>query len=860
MAFKKQNHATLSVNSPESMLHDIRTKKIEGPLARQADVWREYTENALEKPDVAIRLPTGSGKTLVGVVLAEWRRRKYGERVVYLCPTNQLVHQVATQARDFYGIDVAEFTGAKQDYLFESKNSYRQKQKIAITSYSALFNTNPYFENPDIIILDDAHSCENYISSMYSLTIDRSANASAYASLITLFETCDNIPNLARATRDIDLQSLQWLEKIPTPVFFRIKDQITSLLDIETSGNNLYYPWSLIRDHIQACNCYISATQILIRPLIPPTHSHAPFINAKQRIYMSATLGNGGDLERITGRPNIFRLSPPSMTDEQGIGRRFFVFPEVAHTEEKTEELIEESLSIFGRALFITPSDKAAEDRKSKIADLKKYEIFGAREIESSKTIFTETANATAVIANRYDGMDFPHNQCRLLILEGLPKSANLQEKFLMSKMGCGILLNDRIQTRIVQAVGRCTRANSDYAAVIVKGNEWLDYLLTNDNTQYLHPEIQAEIEFGEFQSNTNIEEILENLDSFKNQNDDWGDANETIVQGRESKTIKTAKEMIELEKSVEFEIRYVNHLWKSDFISAFDECRNVLSVVKSQNLKGYRALWNYLAGAALSMAYQSRQISEDTSKEYFADALKATMAILWLVDLAKSAGVEFNNLSSQDPYLPKIVERLEENLLNLGIKNNSKFNQAHSEIVSNLASNDAKKFEKGQLDLGIMLGFEGGNTELRAAPDPWWILGKDICIVFEDHTGATNNLLSVEKARQVFCHDNWIKENVKGINENAEIIKVLLTPVTHVSPGGLEHLNDVYIITPQDFRDWASKALGIVITVRKTLRQEGDLDWRAKAMATLENQNLTPLAVRDFFKASKASKVLKEK
>ncbi|WP_375233948.1 DEAD/DEAH box helicase [Pseudomonas savastanoi] len=76
-----------------------------------------------------MRLPTGSGKTLVGVVLAEWRRRKYGERVVYLCPTNQLVHQVATQARDFYGIDVAEFTGAKQDYLFESKNSYRQKQK-----------------------------------------------------------------------------------------------------------------------------------------------------------------------------------------------------------------------------------------------------------------------------------------------------------------------------------------------------------------------------------------------------------------------------------------------------------------------------------------------------------------------------------------------------------------------------------------------------------------------------------------------------------------------------------------------------------------------------------------------------------
>src|SRR5690554_6713286 len=111
MAFKKIVRPTLSVSTPESMLHDIRTKKIEGPLARQADVWREYVDKALELSDVAIRLPTGSGKTLVGIVLGEWRRRKFDERVVYLCPTNQLVHQVVEQARNQYGIDVASFTG-----------------------------------------------------------------------------------------------------------------------------------------------------------------------------------------------------------------------------------------------------------------------------------------------------------------------------------------------------------------------------------------------------------------------------------------------------------------------------------------------------------------------------------------------------------------------------------------------------------------------------------------------------------------------------------------------------------------------------------------------------------------------------
>ena len=50
---------------------------------------------------------------------------------------------------------------------------------------------------------------------------------------------------------------------------------------------------------------FISSSTILIRPLISPTLTHSPFRSVKQRIYMSATLGNGGDLERFFGIKNI---------------------------------------------------------------------------------------------------------------------------------------------------------------------------------------------------------------------------------------------------------------------------------------------------------------------------------------------------------------------------------------------------------------------------------------------------------------------------------------------------------------------------------------------------------------------------
>lgn len=860
MAFKKIVRPTLSVNTPESMLHDIRTKRIEGPLARQADVWREYVDTALDLPDVAIRLPTGSGKTLVGVVLGEWRRRKFEERVVYLCPTKQLVHQVVEQAKNQYGIDIAAFTGSKSEYSAEDQNAYRRKEKIAVAPYSALFNTNPYFNNADVIILDDAHSAENYVSSMFSVVIDRRNHSALFDNVLEVLAACAPQINLSKAVEPITINSYAWMEKIPSTSLLKSRDFLTSVIDAGVDGvPSLYHPWSTIRDHLHACHLYVSVGQILIRPLLPPVHVHAPFSSAKQRIYMSATLGNGGDLERITGRPKIHRLKPASMTDEQGIGRRFFVFPEVALGEQDTEALINNALPIFGRALFITPSDREANERKQSLESKSKMKVFKAAEIELSKRDFTSNPNAAAVIANRYDGMDFPHEECRLLVLEGLPKAANLQERFLLSKMGCSLLLNDRIQTRIVQAIGRCTRANSDYAAVVVKGNEWLDYLLTLDNAQYLDPEIQAEIEFGERQSEADPTEILDNLRIFKAQSEEWLDANNEIVSIRTDKVKNTPPEMLELEKVVGCEIKYVQALWRMDFMAAFDQCREVLTSVVSPTLKGYRALWNYLAGAAISLAYEHKQTAEDRSQEYYGEAMKATVAITWLVDLAKSFGAVTSAESKQDPGLPAMVEKIEEHMLALGVKNNRRFNDEQAKIMQDLASSEAKSFERGQVALGQHIGFDSDNSEQMAAPDPWWLIDKRTCVVFEDHSGATGEVLSVEKARQAFCHDNWIREHVSGLEADAIILKVLVTPVSKVARGGKEHLRDVHHLTPDEFRGFASNALGVIREIRQSLVREGDLDWRARAMASLESRGLTPAAIVSYLCSRKASDALAE-
>lgn len=456
MAFKIPDSKATCPDDPESLFRDLRKRTVPGLLSHQADLLRSYLAVHMQYADIALQLPTGSGKTLVGLLIAEWRRRKYGERVVYLCPTRQLVNQVAQQARGKYGIDVHAFTGSKTSYDARASADWQSADAVAVTTYSSLFNTNPFFSDANLVILDDAHSAENYVSAFWSLLIEKSnpeheAAFSALLGVVTRLLPSSDKSRLAAKARDAE--DMQWVEKLPTPAFQSVISEVVSLLDEHTQGNSLRYSWSTLRDSLHACHLYISRRAILIRPLIPPSNTHAPFAGAKQRLYMSATLGTGGDLERVTGRQPIHKIPVPLGWDKQGIGRRFFLFPKRSLDDDATEHFITESIKIAGRALYLVPDERSAEVIRQTIVKTVGCQVFDATEIEKSKQPFINSDKAVAVIANRYDGIDLVDNDCRLLLADGLPGGANLQERFFVLRVTAQLLLDDRILTRLVQGV-----------------------------------------------------------------------------------------------------------------------------------------------------------------------------------------------------------------------------------------------------------------------------------------------------------------------------------------------------------------------------------------------------------------------
>src|SRR5262245_12806059 len=115
---------------------------------------------------------------------------------------------------------------------------------------------------------------------------------------------------------------------------------------------------------------------------------------------MSATLAAGGDLERLTGRSKIIRLPIPEGWDRQGIGRRFFIFPEKSLAEQKVGELRRALMTEAGRSLVLTPSNERAQAITTDVEQNLNYPVFSDSDLEDRKADFVATSPAVAVVAN----------------------------------------------------------------------------------------------------------------------------------------------------------------------------------------------------------------------------------------------------------------------------------------------------------------------------------------------------------------------------------------------------------------------------------------------------------------------------
>jgi superfamily II DNA or RNA helicase len=166
--------ATGGSDSPEELFHTLagRAKShgyLRGP---QQDALRDYVKCQKEVRDVAFELPTGSGKTLVGLLIAEWHRRRIKGRAAFVTLTNQLAAQVIDEAGKM-NIPVADLRGDRESRSTEEEGRFLDGSAVAVSTYSNLFNVNPVLKNCETLVLDDAHGGGEVAASMWTVRVTR---------------------------------------------------------------------------------------------------------------------------------------------------------------------------------------------------------------------------------------------------------------------------------------------------------------------------------------------------------------------------------------------------------------------------------------------------------------------------------------------------------------------------------------------------------------------------------------------------------------------------------------------------------------------------------------------------------------
>ncbi|MDD2859683.1 MAG: DEAD/DEAH box helicase family protein [Acidiphilium sp.] len=464
-----------------------------GPLRpSQEAVLREWNARQAKTRDLIVKLHTGQGKTLVGLLMLQSRLNAGKGPVVYLCPDHFLIAQTCEQARQF-GIR----TCTADDDL---PNEFLNSSRILVTSVQKLFNGMTKFGlnrasiEVDTVLMDDAHACADRIRQACRIRIP--SDEPAYSSLKTLFGT-DLEQQGVGTYADIENSKREALLPVPYWAWIERESEVATILSSQSERKSVKFSWPLLRDMLAHCQCVISGISVEIEPHVPPLEAFGSYSRAAHRIFMSATVTDDAFL--VKG----LRLSPETITApltydrETWSGEKMVVVPSLIHEDLDRDWVVDK----FGNpqpqrrrgVVALAPSfalSKAWAGKGSLVVDSETIEgaVDALRRGDYEKTL---------VLANRYDGVDLPDDTCRVLVFDSRPYSESLIDLYAEQVRPRSEATLMRTVRTVEQGMGRSVRGEKDYSVIVVTGSDLVRLLREKATRRFLSPQVDKQIQIG---------------------------------------------------------------------------------------------------------------------------------------------------------------------------------------------------------------------------------------------------------------------------------------------------------------------------------------------------------------------------
>ena len=302
------------------------TDSADEAYASQADVLQRWFDHRTAR-DTVLKLHTGGGKTLVGLLVAQSTLSELSEPVLYLTPTQQLVQQTLAKAKA-HGIPATPYVkGQPLDPAFLNAKA------LMVGTYKALFNGQSKFgvrgkRHPvqvAAVILDDAHVAIPVVRDSFTLKIDAKDDASRYETLTAWFRKAFKDIDRLGTFDDVVAGKEDMTLEVPYWAWHARIDAVREQL--RTEADSHAFVWPLLRDRLHLCHALISRASFNITAILPLVNAFPTFAEAPRRIYMSATISDDSDVIRTFDADPA--AIPRALTSRSlaGIGERMILIP-----------------------------------------------------------------------------------------------------------------------------------------------------------------------------------------------------------------------------------------------------------------------------------------------------------------------------------------------------------------------------------------------------------------------------------------------------------------------------------------------------------------------------------------------------
>lgn len=789
--FKKRlaGGKTVAVTDPVALYDTLDRAYDKGPLRpSQLDVLNEWFTSRHADRDVIVKLHTGQGKTLIGLLMLQSRLNEGRGPVVYLCPDNFLISQTCDQAKQF-GIKTCTADP-------ELPDDFHNGKCILVTSVQKLFNGLSKFglnrESISIgtLLMDDAHACSDSIREQCRIRIPKEDNT--YHAIRTLFES--DLEHQGVGTfADIKNDKRDAFLPVPYWAWIDHESDIAKILSAASDRVSIKFAWPILKNMLSQCQCVVSGTALEIEPFIAPLDAFGSYFKAQHRIFMSATVTDDAFLIKgLQLTPDVI-TNPLTYSKENWSGEKMILLPAIIHDDLDRAKIVQwygepKSDRSFGVVALVSSFSNSSD-----------WESYGATIANKSSVaqvignLRNKNYENTVVLVNRYDGVDLPDDACRILIFDGKPHAESLIDLHQEACRPDSEATLMRIVRTIEQGMGRSVRGEKDYSVIIIIGGDLSRMLRDKKSRNHLSAQMDTQIEIGLQVAEMAEEEIKEGkspinalqglIQQCLGRDDDW-----KAFYSQQMGDIKVSPPSDHILKIYVAEL----NAEKAFMNGHYQDAANFLQTSLDKGEIDKVDLGWYMQDMARYLYRGNRTES---------DRLQLAAHTVNRLLLLPAAGVTITKLTLiSQGRVERIIAWIKK------FKNYQELNITLSDILSKLVFGaKADRFEQALQELSEALGFAGERPDKawKEGPDNLWALDETHYILWEckNEVELTRAEIHKSESEQMNRSYAWFKKHYPG----AQVVNIMIHPTNVLQSAG-SFLESVEIMKVAELKHFVNR------------------------------------------------------